>query len=164
VHVLVVLSAYKTTCKKLIGQTPFSLVYGIEVVMLMEYIVHILWIAVFIGMTDRGALEERLTQLTKLEEDIFLARFHQQVQKECKKTWHDRHIKLHTFKVNDLVLLYDSKFDKFPGKFHMHWLRPYVIREITDGGVVQLVKLNGDTFPGNVNENQLKPYTGDLGR
>jgi len=68
-------------------------------------------------MADLGALEEWLAQLTKLEEDRFLARFHQQVQKECKKALHDWHIKLCTFKVNDLVLLYESKFDKFLGKF-----------------------------------------------
>jgi len=80
-----------------------------------------------------------------------LARFHQQVQKECEKAWHDQHIKLHIFKVHDLFLLYDSKFDKFPGKFQMHWLGPYVIKEIIDGGVVQLMKLNGDPFLGKVN-------------
>lgn len=53
----------------------------------------------------------------ELEEDRFLAGFHQKVQKECGKAWHDRHIKFHTFKVNGLVLLYDSKFDNFMGKF-----------------------------------------------
>jgi len=89
--------------------------------------------------------------LTELEEDRFLAGFHQQVQKECEKAWHDQHIKLRTFKVNDLVLLYDNKFDKFPGKFQMHWLGPYVIKEISDGGADQLVKLNGDPFPGKAN-------------
>jgi len=64
-----------------------------------------------------------------------------------------------TFKVNDLVLLFDIKFDKFLGKFHMHWLGPYVINEITNGGAVQLVKMNGEPFPGQVNGSQLKPYT-----
>jgi len=53
----------------------------------------------------------------ELEEDRVLLGFHQQVQKEHKKAWHDHHIKLHKFKVNDLVLLYDSKFAKFLGKF-----------------------------------------------
>jgi len=62
--------------------------------------------------------------------------------------------------VNDLVLLYDSKFDKFPGKFRMHWLGPYAIKEVTNGGAVQLVNLNGEHFPGKVNGSQLKPYMG----
>ena len=85
VRIPVVLWAYKTTCKKLTGKTPFILVYGIEVVMPMEYIVPSLHIAAFTGMVDRRALEERLAQLTKLEEDRFLAGFHQQVQKEREK-------------------------------------------------------------------------------
>jgi len=71
---------------------------------------------------------------------------------------------MRTFKVNDLVFLYDSGFDKFPGKFRMHWLGPYVIKEITDGGAVQLVKLNGECFLGKVNGNHLKPYTDGLAR
>lgn len=82
----------------------------------------------------------------ELKEDRFLARFHQQVQKEHEKAWHDLHIKLRMFKVNNLVLLYDSKFTKFLGKFQMHWLGPYIVKEIIDGGTVQLVTLNGEPF------------------
>jgi len=67
-----------------------------------------------------------------------------------------------TFKENELVLLYDSKFEKFPRKLRMHWLGPYVIKEVTDGGVVQLAKLNGDSFPERVNGSCLKLYTGAL--
>lgn len=81
-------------------------------------------------------MEEFLTQFLKLEEDRFLAGFHQEVQKEHEKAWHDWHITLCTFKVNDLVLLYDRKLTKFPGKFQMHWLGPYVVKEIIDGGAV----------------------------
>ncbi len=46
----------------------------------------------------------------------------------------------------------------------MHWLGPYVIKEITDGGVVQLVKFNGDPFRGKVNGSWLEPYIGDSTR
>ena len=47
----------------------------------MEYIVPSLRIAALTGMTNHEALEERITQLEKLEEEQFLARFYQQVQK-----------------------------------------------------------------------------------
>lgn len=60
VHVPLVLWACKTTCKKLKGQTPFQLVYGVEFVMPMEYIMPSLCIASFTGMADREALKEWL--------------------------------------------------------------------------------------------------------
>eukprot|EP00253_Pinus_taeda_P033234 PITA_33234 len=83
-----------------------------------------------------------------------------QIQKQCEKAWHNHHIKLCTFKVNDLVLLYDSKFEKFPRKFKMHWLGSYVVKEFTEGkGEIQLVNLR-EPFLGKVNGSRLKPYTG----
>eukprot|EP00253_Pinus_taeda_P030889 PITA_30889 len=75
-HVPVVLWAYRTTCKKLTGKTPFRLVYGMEVVMLMEYIVPSLHIAALKGMMDHEVLEERLMQLEELEEEWLMAGFH----------------------------------------------------------------------------------------
>lgn len=42
----------------------------------------------------------------------------------------------------------------------MHWLGPYVVKEVTDRGAVHLVKRNGEPFPGKVNGSYLKPYTG----
>ena len=90
-------------------------------------------------LTDMGeeeTLSERLMHVVELEEDHFIAGFHQQVQKAREKAWHARHIKQKTFKVGDLVLLYDNKFAKFPGKFCLHWLGPYQEKHITNGGVV----------------------------
>jgi hypothetical protein len=55
-----VLWAYRTTCKKLTMQTPFKLVYGIEVVVPMEYLVPSLRIVAFTDMDDPGTFQERL--------------------------------------------------------------------------------------------------------
>ena len=52
--------AYRITCKKLTGQTPFRLVYGKEAVMPMEYIVPSLRIATFTDMEDPDIMDERM--------------------------------------------------------------------------------------------------------
>ena len=111
-HIPAVLWAYRMTYKKLTRQTHFRLVYGVEAVMPMEYIMPSQRRAVLTSMMDCGALKERLAQLDELEEERFLVGFHQQVQNQREKAWHHRHIKLRTFKVNDLLLPYDNKFDK----------------------------------------------------
>jgi len=64
----------------------------------MEYVVPSLQIAMLIGMTDYEALEAMLAQLDEIEEELFLADFHLQVQKQRETSWHDHHIKLHTSK------------------------------------------------------------------
>ena len=57
------------------------------------------------------------------------------------------------------MLLYDSKFVKFPGKFKMHWLGPYQVQQVTNGGAVQLNKLNGEILPMLINGSRLNLYS-----
>jgi transposase InsO family protein len=76
-RVPIVLWAYRTTCKKLTMQTPFKLVYGLEAIVPMEYLVPSLRIVAFTDMDDTGIVQERLAQLVELEEDRFIAGFHQ---------------------------------------------------------------------------------------
>jgi transposase InsO family protein len=66
-RVLVILWAYRTTCKKLTMQTPFNLVYGLEVFVPMEYLVPSLRIVSFTDMDGIGIVQERLVQLVELE-------------------------------------------------------------------------------------------------
>jgi transposase InsO family protein len=153
-----ILWAYRTTCKKLTMQTPFKLVYGLKAIIPMEYLVPSLRIAAFTYMDDTGAVRERLAQLVELEEDKFIAGFHQQVQKEREKSYHDWNIKKKAFKQGDLVLVYDSKFLKHLGKLSTHWLGPYEIAYVTEGGATQLKTLNGEWKEGLVNGSWLKLY------
>jgi hypothetical protein len=94
----------------------------------------------------------------EMEEDRILAGFHQEVQKSRDKAWHDRHIKKKSFKEGDLVLLYDNKFFQHPGKFRMHWLGPYEVQHVTDGGSVRLKDLAGIELKGMINGSRLKLY------
>eukprot|EP00253_Pinus_taeda_P020778 PITA_20778 len=64
----VVLWVYQTTCKKFTRQTPFMIVYVVEALMPMEYIVPSLRITTLMGMKNREALKERLAQLAELQE------------------------------------------------------------------------------------------------
>jgi hypothetical protein len=57
-----------------------------------------------------------------------------------------------------LVLLYDKNYLQQPGKFRMHWLGPYEIKYVTDGGVVQLQDLVGKEIQGLVSGSRLKLY------
>src|SRR5882757_3453154 len=74
-----VLWAYRTTCKKLTGHTPFNLVYGQEAIMPMEYIIPSLRIAQITEMANADMMNDRLAKLLSLEEDRFIAGFHQKV-------------------------------------------------------------------------------------
>jgi hypothetical protein len=78
-RVLAILWAYRTTCKKMTMQTPFKLVYGLEAIIPMEYLVPSLRIVAFTDMYDTSIVQERLVQLAEREEDKFIAGFHQQV-------------------------------------------------------------------------------------
>jgi transposase InsO family protein len=62
-----ILWAYKTTCKKLTGLTPFRLVYGQEAVVPLEFLVPSLCIEKITNMTERGTIQERLSQLMEME-------------------------------------------------------------------------------------------------
>ena len=76
-----ILWAYRTTCKKLTGHTPFNLVYGQEALMPMEYIIPSLRVAQITRMIGTDTMNERLAQLLALEEERFIVGFHQKVQK-----------------------------------------------------------------------------------
>jgi hypothetical protein len=57
--------------------------------MTMAFILPSLHIETITMISNTDVIEERLAQLVHLEEDRFVAIFHQQVQKDGEKAWHD---------------------------------------------------------------------------
>ena len=54
--------------------------------------------------------------------------------------------------------MYDNKKFKHPGKLRTHWLGPYIVTKITNGGAMKLQKLDGTKVQGLVNGSQQKLY------
>ena len=54
--------------------------------------------------------------------------------------------------------MYDRKFFKNLGKLKTHWLGPYNVMHITNGGTKKLQKLYGTPVKGLVNGIRLNPY------
>jgi len=59
-------------------------------------------------------------------------------------------------KDGDLVLLYDSRFQKFPGKFKIRWQGPYKVLKAYDNGSFDLEDFQGNLLPTRINGNRLK--------
>jgi hypothetical protein len=77
---------------------------------LIEFITPSLYIAQATHLTEEESVAQRLKELHELKETRFLADFHQSVEKERQKYWHDKHIKTKVFMQGDKVLLYDSRY------------------------------------------------------
>ena len=70
--------------------------------------------------------------------------------------WHDKYIKENRFQVGDWVLLFDSKFKDFQGKFQTHWLGPYEIEKVFSNGAVRIRTIDESKTHLLVNGHRLK--------
>ena len=111
-----------------------------------------------IEITYVDVVEERLLQIVHMEEECFVVGFHNKVEKQRKKSWHDQQIKRKHFEVGGIVLMYDIKLFKQHGKLKTHWLGPYIVIHITNGGAMQLKNIDGTLVRGLINGSRLKSY------
>jgi hypothetical protein len=147
--------------KKCIFFSPFGVLLG-HIVCKKGLLVDPSKIAIIVDFPPPTSVKQLRTALGHIGYCIKFIKGYAQIiapmEKLLKKAYHDRHIKKKAFKQGDLVLVYDSKFIKHPGKLRTHWLGPYEITYITKGGVVQLKTLKGEWKEGLVNGSQLKLY------
>jgi hypothetical protein len=79
-----------------------------------------------------------------------------------RKSFYDSKLKPKVLKPDDLVLLYDSRFQKFPGKFRMRWFGPYKILRSYPNGSFELQDFEGTIHLTCYNGNRLKFYHTDI--
>jgi hypothetical protein len=150
--------AYRTAYKVTTQSTPFQLVYGTEAIIPIELEIPSLRIAIRDRLGDTESLQQRLTELEKLDETRANAFLVMEAIQKRRKSYYDSKLKKKTFTVNDYVLLYDSRYLDFPGKFQLRWHGPYKVTEVFQNGSIQLEDYEGKQLATRINGNRLKLY------
>ncbi|XP_071728022.1 uncharacterized protein [Rutidosis leptorrhynchoides] len=128
-----VLWAHRTTPKRSNGETPYSLVYGIEAVSPAE--IHV--------------LTNRTTNLEENEENL-----HLNLEK-----YYNKRVKSLVYKVGDYVLRLNSiNKVEYEGKMGPTWEGPYIISEAFGNGSYKLETTEGKQVPRTWNGVNLRKF------
>ena len=100
--------AYRVAFKTAIGTTPFNMVYGLDAILPMEFLLPTLRVAKDLEWTGHE-LSDRLDDLERLDEVRLRVVTGMYALKRRQKSFHDARIKTKEFKKGDLVLAYTLK-------------------------------------------------------
>ncbi|XP_071699484.1 uncharacterized protein [Rutidosis leptorrhynchoides] len=132
----------RTTHKNSTGETPFSLVYSLEVVIPAEITVPKERILSY----REGKNDERLrTNLNYAEERREMATIREAANKQCITKYYDKRVRARTYKVGDLVW-HDNQANRAQntGKLGPNWEGPYKVIGISNTGTYKLADLKGN--------------------
>ncbi|CAJ2642327.1 unnamed protein product [Trifolium pratense] len=104
-------------------------------------------------------LVKRLLKLNELEEMRLQAYENAVIYKERTKRYHDKNLVKKEFYPGQNVLLFNSRLKLFPGKLKSKWSGPFVVKEVSPHGAVELQD-SGSSQTFKVNGQRLKPYKG----
>ncbi|KAM1535861.1 hypothetical protein ACFX1Z_014818 [Malus domestica] len=122
--------AYRMTYRTPTQATPYSLVYGIEVVLPLESQIPSLRMAIQEGLTDEENEKLRLQELEALDERRLEAQQHLECYQARLSKAFNKKVRLMSFQTGDLVLALRRPIittHKTKNKFTSKWDGPYVI-------------------------------------
>eukprot|EP00253_Pinus_taeda_P018140 PITA_18140 len=111
-----------------------------------------------IGLDLSEAQINRLQQVNELDEIRLSALQNIALIQQQRAKWHDALIKNKVFHEGDWALLYDSRFQDFPGKLQTRWLGPYEIQKVHDNGTLTLITIDGSGYAFKVNGRRVRLY------
>ncbi|MCO5577035.1 hypothetical protein L7F22_030857 [Adiantum nelumboides] len=147
--------AYRVSFKSALNATPFNLVYGLDAILPIEFLLPTLRVAMDLDWT-KHELSKRLEDLEKLDEQRLTTVAHNYAQKRKQKQFFDSHLLTKIFKKGDLVLLYSLK-QHIP-KFKKKGNGPFVIEDVFPSGAVKLSTLDGESMANWISGYRLKKY------
>ena len=150
--------AYRTTVNTSTDFSPYYLVHGVELVLLVECEIPSLKLAVDI-LPETSALNECLVHLEQLYEQRRDALVALEVNKCRIKVQYYKSIHPRRFSECDLFLLWDQAKEPLgAGKFNSMWHGPYVVKRVLEKGSYELVYYEGTTLAEPRNGIYLKNY------
>ena len=152
-----VLWVYRTTPRRSIGKTPFSLTYGAEAVIPTEVNLCSARVLEFAPTQNDGLMVERLDLLEEYREaaTIRLAEYQQKLTRR-----YNRDVKTREFGVGDLVLqkAVGNMRDTNAGKLAPTWEGPYSVTAIVGAGAYYLEDLDERSLPRPWNIHNMKKF------
>ncbi|MCO5577836.1 hypothetical protein L7F22_049587 [Adiantum nelumboides] len=147
--------AYRVAYKISIGTTPFNMVYGIQAILPLEFLIPTLRVAKELEWTGHE-LSEQLEILEKLDETRLRAVASIYAQKRNMKSFFDQHVINKEFAIGDYILMYTLK--QHSRKLQKRGNRPYVIHDISSSGAIKLATLEGEEMLNWISGCRLKKY------
>ncbi|GAU38875.1 hypothetical protein TSUD_67380 [Trifolium subterraneum] len=118
------------------------------------------WATKLLNMDESLAGREMMLKLNELEEWRCRAYENAVIYKARTKAYHDKALRPKEFHKGQQVLLFNSRLKLFPGKLKSRWSGPFVIKEVSPYGSVEIFKPGEEDQGFKVNGQRLKVYQG----
>jgi len=153
------LYGYRTSVRTSTGETPFSLVYDVEVVLPVLIEIPSLRVLMEAELTEAEWCQNRYDQLNLIEEKRMAALCHGQLYQSRMKQTFDKKVRPREFKEGDLVVKSIKSFQPDPrGKWTPNYEGLYVVKRAFSGGALILTTMDGDELPRPANFDAVKKY------
>jgi hypothetical protein len=149
-----VLWALHTTPSRAMGHTPFSLVYGSEVMLPTEVKHKSFHMQNF---SEEQSDDSRVDDLTRLEELREVAVIQSAKHQQAMRRYHAWNICSCNFQVGDFIL-WKIQTTKDRDKLSPTWEGPYEVVEMTRPSSYRLQREDGSEVPKSWNDDQLRPF------
>ncbi|XP_038678394.1 uncharacterized protein LOC119979838, partial [Tripterygium wilfordii] len=153
------LYGYRTSIRTSTGETPFSLVYGMEAVLPIEVEIPSLRVVLEAGLEESEWTRMRYEQLNLIEERRLRAICKGQLYQRRLMKAHNKKVRPRSFREGELVLKMILPPQKdHRGKWTPNYEGPYVVKKAFEGGALILTRMDGEELSNPVNADAIKKY------